>query len=157
MRGETMDTNEVRPNDYYLWTQQQLAALREVARTSNANVDWDEVIEEIEDLGKRERRSLESHIGTVIEHLLKLRFSPAPEPRRGWVETVLRTQYSIAKILRDSPSLQREVPAMIVGETGVQVEIVIDMLRSFDELDAKLEATIRASRFSETDVLKWKP
>lgn len=152
-----MDTSEVRPDDYYLWTQQQLAALREVARTSNADVDWEEVIEEIEDLGKRERRSLESHIGTVIEHLLKLRFSPAPEPRRGWVETVLRTQYSIAKILRDSPSLQREVPAMIVDETRAQVEIVIDMLRSFDELDAKLEATIRAARFSETDVLGRKP
>jgi hypothetical protein len=140
-------------DDYFLWLQEQVASLREVARTSNAPVDWDGLIEEIEDLGKSERRTLRSHIGTIIEHLLKLRVSPASDPRKGWQETIFRTQRSLAKLLRESPSLRREVGDIITEEMRDTADLVIDVLRLHDELTPEREAGIRAATVTEAEVL----
>jgi len=72
--------------DLLLWSEEQARALRAAAREgSNAPIDWEHVAEEIESLGAAERRALASHIGTVIEHLLKLQASPATAPERGWL------------------------------------------------------------------------
>ena len=96
--------------DLSLWSAQQAQALRRAAREgSNAAVDWANVAEEIESLGISERRALGNHIGTVIEHLMKLQASPASRPRRGLAGTILRARGEIEKVLEDSPSLRREV------------------------------------------------
>jgi hypothetical protein len=78
----------------YRYARQQahiLAPLSEQARMLraaadagwNAPIDWVNVAEEIESLGRSERHARVSHIGIVIEHLLKLQASPATEPVRG--------------------------------------------------------------------------
>jgi hypothetical protein len=46
------------------------------------------VAEEIEDLGKSERYAVRSQIRRIIEHLLKLAYSPAEQPRVSWMETI---------------------------------------------------------------------
>src|SRR5690349_19640624 len=66
---------------------------------------------EIESLGQSERHALASHIGTVIEHLLKLEVSPSTDPAR-LRDTIRRARRDIAGLLRDSPSLQRKIPRM---------------------------------------------
>jgi hypothetical protein len=104
--------------DLVMWAAQQAEALRSAARAgNNAPVDWDNVAEEIESLGVSERRTLASHLRTVIEHLIKLRASPAAGPRNGWMDTIDRVRVEIEDVLRDSPSLRREVPDMIARET----------------------------------------
>lgn len=100
--------------DLVLWSEEQARALREEGqRGSNARIDWENVAEEIESLGKSDRRALASHISNIIEHLLKLQASPAPEPAAGWVETIQNARDAIEQVVADSPSLRREVAGMI--------------------------------------------
>jgi len=92
--------------DFFQWTQAQAEALRSAGAGGNARLDYENLAEEIESLGKRDRRELGSRIATIIEHLLKLEFSPAEQPRDGWRATVNRERKEVELILRDSPSLR---------------------------------------------------
>ena len=70
--------------DFVAWSKEQTDALRAEARTgSNQKLDWENLAEEIESLGKSQLHQLKSQVRRVIELLLKLEFSPAADPRRG--------------------------------------------------------------------------
>jgi Domain of unknown function DUF29 len=77
------------------WTARRCAAGQLI---NDAELDWSNIAEEIEALGRDERSSLRSKITTVIEHLMRLEASPVIGPRRGWRATINRTR-------RDLPSL----------------------------------------------------
>jgi hypothetical protein len=125
---------ELYRTDLALWSAQQAEALRSAARGgSNAAVDWNNVAEEIESLGKSERRTLASHIRTVIEHLMKLQASPARNPRSSWRETVARTRADIEAILEDSPSLRRDVPEMVADQHRIARGVVREALIKWRE------------------------
>jgi hypothetical protein len=71
--------------DVALWAEQQGRLLREAARRgNNGPIDWDNVAEEIESLGNVQAHEIRRRLARIVEHLLKLQFSPAREPRRGW-------------------------------------------------------------------------
>src|SRR6266702_811353 len=65
-------------DDFYAWTQYQAEVLRSL-HVSDNRFDREHVVEEIEDLGKSERDAVRSQIRRIIEHLLKLEYSPAAE------------------------------------------------------------------------------
>lgn len=94
-------------SDFYEWTRRQADLLR-AGRLDL--VDIDNIAEEIESLGKRDRRGIESQLVRLIAHLLKLQVSDDRQPRGGWKETVLDARLQIELALRDSPSLRRIVP-----------------------------------------------
>ena len=120
--------------DLVLWSQEQARALREEAlRGSNARIDWENVAEEIESLGRSDRRAVSSHIAIVIEHLMRLQASPAPEPVAGWVDTILRARAEIEQLLEESPSLRHEVAAMIGKKLPRVRSLVQSSLRRHDE------------------------
>lgn len=96
--------------DFYAWARHNAALLR-AGRLAEA--DCEQLAEEIEDMGKAERHALRSHLRQLLVHLLKLHFSPAEQPRRGWFEEVQNARAEIADRLADSPSLAPEVPAML--------------------------------------------
>jgi hypothetical protein len=121
-------------SDYAAWSAEQASAIRDAGRQRlNAPIDWENVAEEIESLGKSERLALRSRIGTVIEHLLKLEVSPAIDPLPLWRDTVRRTREEIARGLEDSPSLRREVPEMIAKEMRVARKLVQGNLSDYGE------------------------
>ena len=94
--------------DFYTWTQQQGAALRKAAAeriNAAGGIDWDNVAEEIESLGRSELRAMESALVRIIEHLLKLEYSPAAEPRAGWRESIALHRDDLARLKRDNPGL----------------------------------------------------
>ena len=70
--------------DYFAWTQDQADALR---RRSVNELDWDNLLEEVEGLGRQERNELRSHLIILMVHLLKWRLQPE---RRGrsWALTI---------------------------------------------------------------------
>jgi len=106
--------------DIVLWSTDQARALRNagVARINTPDpIDWENVAEEIESLGRSERSALRSRIGVILEHLMKLTASPRKAPRRGWLETILSQRVEIDRSLADSPSLRREVARLIAEET----------------------------------------
>lgn len=71
--------------DFYTWTQQQAARLREVR---DNRLDADHLAEEVADLGKSELRAVTSHLRQACKHLLKLAVSPAEAPVSGWLAEV---------------------------------------------------------------------
>ena len=80
--------------DFYAWTQAQAAALRDGKWDT---LDRANLAEEIESLGRSERYAIESHLQNLLTHLLKWRYDPATEPRRGWRITIRNARLDIAK------------------------------------------------------------
>src|SRR5271170_428778 len=74
--------------DFYAWTQDQARLLRSVGGLSDNRLDREQVAEEIEDLGKSERDAVRSQIRRILEHFLKLQFSPAQAPRYDWMASI---------------------------------------------------------------------
>jgi hypothetical protein len=98
--------------DYYAWILDQVRALRE-RRTGE--IDWENVAEEIEDLGKSERRALQSHMARLLEHLLKLAYAPSgmkARNRRGWELSAEGARNRIRDLLDESPSLRAKADAV---------------------------------------------
>src|ERR1700742_1792675 len=76
--------------DFFAWTQRQGGLLRRLAtgeRVNEAGLDWPNIAEEIETLGRSERAAVASCIRNIIQHLMKLEASPAIDPRPGWRAT----------------------------------------------------------------------
>jgi hypothetical protein len=100
-------------DDYYAWVQDQARALRE-HRTEE--VDWENVAEEIDDLGKSVRWSIESHLETLIEHLLKLAYTQGSLRARNarlWTGTAKLARAKIRRILRQNPSLRPRMAELV--------------------------------------------
>lgn len=142
--------------DLVRWSEEQARELRAAASAGwNAPIDWDNVAEEIESLGRSERHSLASHIGVVIEHLLKLQASPANEPVRGWRDTIRRARGEIERRLEDSPSLRRELPDIISREMHRMQRMVRTMLQDYGE---QSKTNIKSLSYTEAHVLgDWLP
>ncbi len=88
--------------DYQEWIETTVEKLHS---RDYANVDWDNLIEEIEDMGRSERRSLESNLIVVLLDLLKWQYQP--ERRSGsWEGCIIEHRRRINKALKESPSLQ---------------------------------------------------
>lgn len=104
--------SELYDHDFVLWTEQQAAALRRV-NDSNLPLDWENLAEEIESLGKSQRAELNSQIRRILRHLFKLEASPAADPCAGWRATIRDARAEIEELLETSPSLRREVEGVI--------------------------------------------
>jgi hypothetical protein len=96
--------------DFYLWSQRQAELLQ--ARRFD-ELDLDNLIEEVRDLGASLYRSIYSRVRNIIEHLLKLEHSPAIEPRLGWRRTIRAQRSDLGRDL--TPTLRR----MIIDELAV--------------------------------------
>src|SRR3954470_10988340 len=104
------DARTLYDEDFVAWTEQQAEALRSAARGStNQPLDWENLAEEIESLGRSDRRELHSQIYRIVRHLLKLQFSRAVDPRSGWRESVADWRAQAEIVLADSPSLQPQL------------------------------------------------
>lgn len=88
--------------DYHAWTQAQADALR---RRSPKEIDWEHLLEEVESLGKSERRELENRLEILLIHLLKWRHQPERRSR-SWANTIQEQRRRIRAILADNPSLK---------------------------------------------------
>jgi len=101
-------------SDFHAWTVEQSAALRRLASVPAASdVDIEHVAEEIEDLGKSDVRALLSEVALVIEHLLKLEWSPASDPRALWEQDVGKHRFAARQILDDSPGLRQHLQSSL--------------------------------------------
>jgi Domain of unknown function DUF29 len=105
-------------DDYYAWVQDQVRALRE-HRTEE--VDWENVAEEIDDLGKSVRWSVESHLETLVEHLLKLAYTQGMIRARNarlWEGTVRLARHRIRRRLAQNPSLRSKLAELFADAYG---------------------------------------
>ena len=120
--------------DFVRWTEEQSRALRDAAGLgTNLPLDWENLAEEVESLGRSQRHELRSRIAVILEHLLKLERSPAADPRRGWMETIARERSEIELVLNDSPSLKGDVARMIAQESSRVARLTSRVLRLYGE------------------------
>jgi len=97
--------------DFYAWTQEQAALLREGALD---DLDVTHLAEEIESLGKSDRRALGSHLRNLVLHLLKWHWQPTGQDTgHSWRSSIRNARAEIAVLLEDSPSLRREVAGLL--------------------------------------------
>jgi hypothetical protein len=96
-------------DDLYAWTEEQAALLR--ARRTEG-LDWENLAEEIRAMGGRDRRKLESRLCVILLHLLKWQAQPG---LRGasWRRTLRVQRRESRKLIKQSPSLRRQVPALV--------------------------------------------
>ena len=71
--------------DFFQWIQEQAKALKE--HNQNA-LDWDNLKEEIEDLGNEKLNAVNSLLKRLIEHRLKLDYSQEIYPRNHWLKEI---------------------------------------------------------------------
>jgi len=96
--------------DFYGWTQQQANVLK---AGDFANLDIDNLIDEIESMGKSEKRELESRLEVLLAHLLKWQFQPDFRGK-SWQVTIKEQRERIVKHLRENPSLKGAFPEIFV-------------------------------------------
>lgn len=103
---ETLEqNNKLYQQDYYLWLLQTSKLLR---AGKLDQLDIDNLIEEIDSMGKSEQKELKSRLVVLIEHLLKLKYwqSEKQDHERGGRNTVIEQRLQIDLSLEDSPSLR---------------------------------------------------
>lgn len=88
--------------DYFLWSQKMAALLRSQQWDQ---LDTDNIAEEIESLGKSDRRSLKSNLIILIMHLLKWQYQPEKRTN-SWKVTIREHRRRVQDLLQDSPSLK---------------------------------------------------
>ena len=91
--------------DFHQWLLAQADAIR---RRSANELDWENLAEEVESLGRSERRGLKKRLALIVSHLLKWEHQPH---RRGrsWQRTVRDNRVAIPLILRDNPSFTSDL------------------------------------------------
>jgi hypothetical protein len=97
-------------SDYYAWTQTQVHLLRS---GKVEELDRENLVEEIESLGRAERRELESRLRVILIHLLKWQFQPALRSR-SWQLTLQEQRIRLQAHLQDNPSLQGRIPEALL-------------------------------------------
>ncbi len=90
--------------DFYAWTQEQAAALRDGKWDT---LDRANLAEEIESLGRSDRRAIGHYLERLLKHLLKWTYQPEQRPRygRSWARSIRHSRRQIAELIAESPSL----------------------------------------------------
>ncbi|NJR56038.1 MAG: DUF29 domain-containing protein [Acaryochloris sp. CRU_2_0] len=116
--------------DFAEWTQATAELLRQ---HKFDEIDIENVAEEIESLGKRDRRELSSRLKVLLMHLLKWTYQPE-QYTNSWRSSVKEQRRQIKAILKDSPSLKRhmieefsdcyqDARDMATDETGLEIAV----------------------------------
>lgn len=153
------DAAQLYEEDFVRWTQEQAAALREAAgRGVNLPLDWENLAEEIDSLGRSLKRELRSRVAVIIEHLIKLECSPATDPRRGWIETIGRERSEIELLFDDSPSLRGDVDSVVGMEMARAARRLLQILRRHGETTPEVISKVTAANYTVDQVLgDWFP
>ena len=89
--------------DFYLWIETTAKQLKE---GRFAEVDLANLIEEIESMGRSEKRALESNLVVLLMHLLKYKYQ-SEKRTNSWLSTIFEHRRRLNKDLQDSPSLKK--------------------------------------------------
>ncbi len=87
--------------DFYQWIETTVDHLKQ--RQFDL-VDWSNLVEELEGLGRSEKRAITSHLVILLSHLLKWERQPEYQCR-SWQVSIKNTRRQLLRLLKDSPSL----------------------------------------------------
>ncbi len=104
-----MSKSALYDQDFYAWANEQAALLR-AGKLSAADIEH--IAEEIESMGKAEKRELVNRLTVLLLHLLKWQFQPVRRSN-SWRATIRVQRLELSRHLRDNPSLKPKVPEAI--------------------------------------------
>jgi predicted nucleic acid-binding Zn-ribbon protein len=122
-----MQTATLYDQDFYAWTQQQVELLK---AGQWEQVDIENLIEEIESLGKQQRQELRNRLGGLLGHLLKWRYQSEGRSK-SWFYTIREQRREIQRHLKENPSLKPYLPEAI----AIGYEQGLDLLGKETPLD----------------------
>ncbi|MBE9171504.1 DUF29 domain-containing protein [Pleurocapsales cyanobacterium LEGE 06147] len=96
------NTTNLYEQDYYLWLKNTAQLLRD---DQLSELDKLNLIEELEDMGRSEKRAVKSNLIRVLQHLLKWKYQPEKRSD-SWLSTIVEHRQRIILAFEDSPSLK---------------------------------------------------
>jgi hypothetical protein len=118
--------------DFHAWTQEQAAGLR-TARPNS--VDWEHLAEVLDDMASSDLFALESDLARVIEHLLKLRYSPVTDPRNRWIVSVVEHRGRVWSMTARSGALARRIPEVLPDAWRRARKVAAKAMELYDGVD----------------------
>lgn len=109
-------TETLYEQDFVAWCEDTAAKLK---RRDIDNLDFENLIEEVESLGKSDRRELRNRLMVLFAHILKRMYVNSPENFNGWEVTIVEQRKQLQGLLKDSPSLKpylREILAEVYAD-----------------------------------------
>jgi hypothetical protein len=125
----TQNLSQLYDEDFYLWLETTANLLK---NRQLDQLDYDNLIEEIETMGRSEKRGLSSNLKVILMHLLKWKYQP--EKRSNSCHfTIIEYRHQVEEILEESPSLKVYLPEIIAqcyqkarkeasAETGLSID-----------------------------------
>lgn len=115
--------------DYFLWLE---ATVRLLQEGQLSQLDVDNLLEEIEDMGRSEKRALYSNLKVLLLHLLKYKYQPE-NSSNSWIASIVEHRQRINRTLQESPSLKlylaeifsecyQDARELAAAETGLQID-----------------------------------
>lgn len=107
--------------DFYSWTQEQ-AGLMRAGKLSD--LDIENLLEEVESMGRSEKRALESRLKVLLAHLLKWEYQPTHRDV-SWELTIKEQRKAVNRLLGDNPSLKGKLPEVIENAYSDAIDIAV--------------------------------
>ena len=101
--SSTTNTDNLYECDYYLWLQH---TARLISEGNFDEIDTANLIEEIEDMGRSEKKAVKSNLIVVLLHLLKYKYQPEKRTN-SWKASIREHRRRLRDDFRVSPSLKR--------------------------------------------------
>ncbi|PSR17723.1 DUF29 domain-containing protein [filamentous cyanobacterium CCP3] len=141
--------------DYQLWLDETAAYLQ--SRNFDA-IDLENLIEEIESLGRSDKRSLKSYLLRLCEHFFKLCYWGAERERcfRGWNLEITNFRIRISAILEDSPSLRRYIEDNFLSQYQ-QARRIFLKASALDDITIPERPWFTLEEALDHDWLPWQP
>ncbi len=114
--------------DFYAWTQQQAQLIKSGAWV---DVDFENMLLEIESMGASERRELINRLAILLAHLLKWRYQPSFRGR-SWQLTIKEQRRQLQRHLKDNPSLHARLDEF-VADAYIDSVLLAAKETGFDE------------------------
>ncbi|MEB3149464.1 MAG: DUF29 domain-containing protein [Sphaerospermopsis sp.] len=89
--------------DFYLWIE---TTAKQLKNGNFAEIDLENLIEEIESMGRSEKRALKSNLLILLMHLLKYKYQP-DKRSNSWLSTIFEHRRRLKEELTESPSLKK--------------------------------------------------
>ncbi len=102
---------ELYDQDYIEWVDKNIELLKNKEYDS---VDWENLLEEIQDMGKQVTREAISYLSVILEHLYKLdNFRQEEKVGKGWIKSILNSRNELLDLFEDNPSLEKKLPEQL--------------------------------------------
>jgi hypothetical protein len=116
--------------DYYLWIMKTIELLN---KKKFSELDLTNLVEEIEDMGKSEKKSITSNLRILLMHLLKYKYQ-SDKRTNSWLFTIVEHRKRLQEAFKVSPSLRRyyeevfldcyqDARELASAETGLSMQI----------------------------------